>query len=232
MKKMINKVGIWGDSILKGVVFDEVANKYHTTKACAVNLFKKLFNTVDIKNNSRFGCTAPKAEENLELTLNKGYKPDAVLLEFGGNDCDFNWLEVSNAPKAEHEPNTPMPQFAASMRSMIKSLTSRGITPVLMNLPPISSEKYFDWISKMDGVNGDNVLYWLREKEVIYRQQESYSHMIEKIAYENNLALIDVRSRFLNIRDYQSYLCCDGIHLNEKGQKLLCETFTTYMAAY
>ncbi len=232
MNKVIKKIGIWGDSILKGVIFDEVAGKYQTTKKCAVNLFKRVFKSVDIKNNSRFGCTAPKAAENLERSLAKGFSADVVLLEFGGNDCDFNWQEVSRTPDEEHEPNTPMPQFIDSMKYMVDKLLGNGITPVLMNLPPISSERYFDWISHMPDVNGENVLRWLKEKEVIYRQQECYSHAIEKIAHEYRLNLIDVREPFLRIRDYKNYLCLDGIHLNENGQRILCDTLKKYASDY
>ena len=54
MKNVVQKIGIWGDSLLKGVIFDEVTGKYRATKKCAVNLFSRIFSTVDIKNNSRF----------------------------------------------------------------------------------------------------------------------------------------------------------------------------------
>ena len=229
----ITNIGIWGDSILKGVILDESDGRYKQFKQSAVNLFKRIFNTtVDIKNNSRFGCTAPKAQKNLNMTLRHGYKADVVLLEFGGNDCDFNWAEVSSDPDGHHEPNTPPRQFEESMRGMVNILLKHDITPVLMNLPPIDSELYFNHISCMDGVDGENVLRWLREKNVIYRQQESYSHRIEKIAHEYNLHLIDVREPFLEIRDYKTCLCGDGIHLNKKGQKILGKTFSDYAQKY
>ena len=31
--------------------------------------------------------------------------PDIVLLEYGGNDCAFNWDEVADNPDANHLPN-------------------------------------------------------------------------------------------------------------------------------
>ena len=227
---MIQNLAIWGDSLLKGIIFDEKTSRYKPLKTCSVNLFSKAF-PFTVKNNSRFGCTAPKAEANLEKSLQKGFSADAVLLEFGGNDCDFNWAKVSANPEIEHQPNTPLPEFVDSMKNMVDELTKHNIKPILSNLPPISSEMYFDWISRMDGVDGDKVLYWLKDKTIIYRQQESYSHAIEKLAYEYNLPLIDIREPFLKIRDYKSYLCVDGIHLNEKGQSIMCSTFKNYAAA-
>lgn len=226
--KIINKIGVWGDSILKGVIFDEKAGKYRPSDDSAVNILKRDFLAVDIKNNSRFGCTAPKAEKNLEHFLENGYHADAVLLEFGGNDCDFNWAEVSAAPHSEHEPNTPLSKFIESMHNMVNNLIKHKITPVLMNLPPISAERYFNWITIPENVNAENVLFWLKEKQVIYRQQENYSHAIDNMARQYNIPLIDVREPFLEIRDYENYLCVDGIHLNEKGQALMSKTIENF----
>ena len=227
----IKNIGIWGDSLLKGIVFDEENGKYRPLKQCCVNLFGKLF-PITIKNNSRFGCTAPKALQNLKSSLSKGFHSDVALLEFGGNDCDFNWVEVSKDPMKEHIPHTPLASFSQTMIEMIESLIRNSIKPVLMNLPPIDAERYFHWISHLPNVEPKNLLIWLKEKEVIYRQQERYSKEIERIAYTNCLPLIDVRGPFLAERGFKDYLCVDGIHLNQKGHELMCGVFSNYVRAY
>lgn len=227
----IKNLGIWGDSLLKGIVFDEKEGKYHPSKKSSVKLFEQMF-PIQIKNNSRFGCTAPRALENLERSLDKGFSADAVLLEFGGNDCDFNWVEVSKHPDIEHQPHTPFAVFSGTMQKMVQVLKSHKIKPVLMNLPPIDSDRYFDWIASLPGVDGDRVLFWLKEKNIIYRQQELYSRAIEKLAYTEALPLIDVRSQFLELHDYRNYLCVDGIHLNELGQQRMSEVFSSFAKEY
>ena len=223
----IQNLGIWGDSLLKGIILDETDGKYRPLKQCSVYLFNKVF-PLSIKNNSRFGCTAPKALDNLERSLKKGFHADAVLLEFGGNDCDYNWVEVSEHPEEEHQPHTPFEEFTATMKKMVHILLEHNIRPLLMNLPPIDATRYFDWISQLKGVNGERVLQWLKQKDIIYQQQERYSLAIDKLAYTEGLPLIDVRDRFLTLRNYRDYLCLDGIHLNEQGQKILGETFSSY----
>lgn len=224
---MVKNLGIWGDSLLKGIVFDEEDGKYRPLKQCSVHLFSKVF-PISIKNNSRFGCTAPKALDNLERSLNKGFQADAVLLEFGGNDCDYNWAEVSEHPEQEHQPHTPFEDFTATMKKMVQLLLEHNIRPLLMNLPPIDAGRYFNWISHLKGVSGERVMLWLKQKDIIYRQQERYSLAIERLACAEGLPLIDVRDRFLSLRNYQDYLCLDGIHLNESGQRILGETFSSY----
>ncbi len=227
----IKNLGIWGDSILKGVIFDEEKGKYKTLKQCAISLFGKKFN-LSIKNNSRFGCTAPKAMENMKSTLNKGYSPDMVLLEFGGNDSDFNWAEISKNPDGVYKSNTPIDEFYSTMEKMVDLLISKKIQPVLMNLPPIDSQRYFKWITKFDGVDGDKILHWLSQVDAIYRYQEMYSRAIDKLAYKKNLILIDIRSKFLEIKNYKDYLCIDGIHPNQKGQALINDICSNYVLAY
>ena len=227
---MVKDLAIWGDSLLKGIVLDETEGKYRPLKASSVNLFRKVC-PIHIKNNSHFGCTAPKALKNLESALNKGLTADAVLLEFGGNDCDFDWPEVTAHPEREHQPHTPLSQFKETMNRMIELLLQNGIRPLLMNLPPIDGERYYRWISGLKGVDGDILLKWLVTTDTIYRQQERYSNAIEHLSYEKRLPLIDVRDRFLGMRDYSDYLCRDGIHLNEKGQAVLGEVFSSYAVA-
>lgn len=220
-------IGIWGDSILKGIIFDENKKKYRTLKESAVNVFKQNF-SVNINNNSRFGCTAPKAIQNMKAKLEKGYSADAVLIEFGGNDCDYNWLEVSMAPCEAHEPKTPLATFIDTISQMSDMLIKNNIKPVIMNLPPINSQRYFNWISKLKGVNSKNILKWLLHPDAIYRQQERYSLALERIALNKKLHFIDVRSKFLSIRNYIDYLCVDGIHLNANGQQLMGNIFSKY----
>lgn len=51
---------------------------------------------------------------------------------------------------------------------------------------------------------------------------------MERVAYQKNLPLIDVRDEFLAIHNYRDYLCLDGIHLNEQGQKVMADIFQSY----
>jgi len=228
---VVPKIDVWGDSILKGVVLDEAAGRYRLLKNSAVNAFTQLFH-LDVKNHSHFGCTAPKALANIDRTLDSGFDADIVLLEFGGNDCDFDWAEVSGNPDCEHQPNTPYEDFVEAMQKMIQTLVSKGITPVLMSLPPIDSIRFFDWVTRPANVDPNKVLSFIGEKDFIYRHQERYSLAITSLAFKNRLPLIDVRDAFLKQRNLSEFLCTDGIHPNEKGQKLIQDVFSAQYRLY
>lgn len=229
MKKSLihSTVGIWGDSIMKGVVFDSELKKYTVVKESATFLFSRRF-PITIRNHSRFGCTAPRAYEQLLRFLSTQDVPDdLVLLEFGGNDCDFRWREVSDDPLGKHQSNTPIDRFECTIRDMIHAVRRSGGHPVSMSLPPIHADRYFEYITSDDRVDASRIMVFLGEKQTIYRRQEWYSSALCRIAGELNVPIVDVRSRFLEQVNLSDYLCMDGIHPNEKGQRLIHDVFSS-----
>ena len=58
----MKKIEIWGDSVLKGIIFDEEKMKY---KRLSENIALKNLDKfgLTIKNNAHFGMTAPKASK-------------------------------------------------------------------------------------------------------------------------------------------------------------------------
>ncbi len=217
---------VWGDSLLKGIVFDEVRSRYTILKNSCTSVLSKILNA-EIVNRARMGCTVTKGREILMRDLSKGIRCDAAMLEFGGNDSDFFWSEVSAEPDKNHQPKTLLADFSREIESMITILRVNDITPVLMNLPPIDSERYFDFISR--GLNAQNILFWLGEKRVIHDFHKQYSLSLDSIAAGLGCVLIDVRSAFLAQKDYRSFLCADGIHPNEKGHRLMQEVLINYI---
>lgn len=221
---MMNKrVMIFGDSILKGVVLDENdgGKGYRVSDALGLTELEKHCGVV-IENRSRFGCTSGKGFAMLERCLDRGERPDAVLLGYGGNDADFNWTEVADAPEGEHQPHTPLVQFAALYRKTIERLKELRIQPVLITLPPVCAERYFRWITRT-GLAADAILQWLGDVEAIYRYQERYSRTLEHLAAEADCPCIDLRGALLQNRRMEDYYCADGIHPNEAGQRVLGE---------
>lgn len=210
-----------GDSIGKGVIYDEKRSKYSIVKDSFVNLMADKL-SVSVRNLSKFGSTVSDGISRFSKNIGELEACQMVMLEFGGNDCDFVWSEVSAEPDAEHEPKVNIRDFVQLYRLLINKIKASGKTPVLFNLPPVDHKKYFSWISR--GLNASNILKWLGgSSEFIYRWHELYNNAIYKIAQSENVKLIDVRSVFLTQRDYTRYLCQDGIHPNEQGHNLIAD---------
>ncbi len=218
---------IFGDSIMKGVLLDDSTQRYVLSSCSPSAEFAKETN-VDVNNRSVFGCTVTKGSKLVSSAIEKGKMgEDLVLIEYGGNDCNYNWKDISEQPDIFHDPVTPLKLFEKLYSELIESVKSVGATPIIMSLPPIDAQKYFNWITK-DGLSAANILKWLGDVQMIYRFQELYSNAISKIAYKTNSLFIDVRSYFLDKHNYGELLCSDGIHPNSEGQKLITQAMTDF----
>ncbi len=224
--KEFYRLVIYGDSITKGIVFDEKQEKYVKTKESFADILTKEFRGM-IHAVGKFGNTIIGATEKLQnLVLKKN--PDIVLLEFGGNDCDFDWEEIARHPLHEHTPKTDLNVFREKLINIIEILRNKNIIPVLMSLPPLDADRYFKWISKNDSDCGKNILTWLESISRIYWWHERYNAAILNIAEETNTQFIDVRGAFLQKDDFRKYICPDGIHPNEQGHELIATKIIEY----
>ena len=214
------KLQIYGDSIMKAVVVDEQYHYRPLAKAMLQQLQEET--GAEITNRAHFGYTTHKGQAVLLKDLEKGLDCQYALLEFGGNDCDYNWAEVAADPLGEHQPHIPLPQFLRNLEEMAQSLLTNGIQPILMTLPPLDAQRYLNFIDRL-GSSKDAVLRWLGDVQMIYRWQELYSAAIVRLADRLHLPLVDVRSRFLSRRDYSSLIARDGIHLTHAGYGLVFE---------
>ena len=224
----IHKVAVIGDSVLKGVVFNEVSGRYQAlTESCATMVQKCL--GISILNRSRFGSTIDKGNQVLDVALAKGLDCELALLEFGGNDCDFDWRAVAERPEEAHLPRTPLDHFLSVLSEMVQKLKKNGIEPVLMSLPPVDGERYFQHLVGM-GINAENLLHFLGDPHMISRFHESYSLAITHFAREIGCLYVPIREAFLSEFRYKKLMCSDGIHPNQEGHMLMKQVFVDSIA--
>ena len=214
-------LSIYGDSILKGVLFEQ--GRYTVNREYEQSFARR--QTCAIRNRSVFGATLEKGLALLRRDAEKGVCPgDYVLLEFGGNDCDFCWQQVAEAPAGEHVCRVPTERFAALLQEAIRLVRTLGSVPLTMTLPPIDPERYLTHICR-NGLSRERILQWLGDVTAIYRWQEQYSRLTETVARSLGVVTVDVRSAFLRRRQLDNLLCADGIHPSRSGQKLIYDTF-------
>ena len=105
------------------------------------------------------------------------------------------------------------------MTRIIGRLVDCGIKPVMMTLPPINSDKYFNCITR-DGKSRENILKWLGDVDVIYRYQEMYSDAVATLAHKLGVFCVDVREYLLGYNNLE-LVSADGIHPSAKGYELI-----------
>lgn len=224
LEKMI-KIGLFGDSILEGIQINPISKKYYVNNSIDTESLSRKY-PIQIQNYSSFGCTVRKGSDLLKKRLAKNIGCNVIVMDYGGNDCDYNWKAISENPAGNHTPNTPIELFTEIYCGIIDTLKKKGIVPILTTLPPLEPQRFFDWFCK--NLDKKNILMWLGDISTIYTHQESYSKAIEKIASETQVPLIDLRGAFLKAGNVKELLCEDGTHPNTSGQKIIASSFDNF----
>ena len=183
---------------------------------------------IQIHNHARFGCTIRKAIGWIRRDCEESGKPeDSVVLEFGGNDCDYDWARISQNPVLRIQCKTPPEEFAALYREALALIRQSGRRPVAMTLPPIHSLRYLNFVCK-NGLLKENLLRWLGDAGAIGRRQRLYSELALQVAREEQAEVIDLRAAFPQDETALAELLCeDGIHPNQKGQARILNEIRT-----
>lgn len=223
------EVVIYGDSIMKGAT-PEGGSRYRSVLPRFLPALAEKYGLA-VTNRARFGSTIDRGYAMLQKDLQAQAAPyHAALVEYGGNDCDYDWKAVSENPGAVHLPKTSISEFLHTLETMAQSLVQKGIKPLMMTLPPIDAGRYLTHICR-EGLSRANILKWLGEEQMIYRFQELYSAAILKLALRRGYPLVDVRPYFLDKHNYRDLVSADGIHPTEAGYALIHTAFDEYLKA-
>lgn len=224
---IMNNIFAFGDSIMKGIVtnasqIDDGTVKYIISDHGFVNRVGSS-SGLNIRNLSRFGSTILGGLNNIDRHLHEIKHGDRVVLEFGGNDCNFDWKAIAANPTAVHTPEINLSQFHELYVKLIEKVRSVGAVPVLLSLPALLPQRFFDFVSK--GLNKNNILKWLGgDVNYISNWHEQYNLEIFKLAAQYNVQVIDITTVFLERRTLGDFYCVDGMHPNEAGHELIAET--------
>lgn len=221
----MTKITALGDSLTKGVVLNG-EYKYSLAANSYLDIVSRELD-LHVINYGRFGSTIQTADAIVDRHANAISGSEYTFIEYGGNDCDFDWMKIADSPQGEFSPNTSLPDFKLHFLDLISKVRALGSKPVIISLPPILSAPYFSFFSRsMTDQQKSNVIIWLGgDTGIISRWHESYNRALFAIAKESQTPIIDITTPFDTFRgDITSLYCADGIHPNEEGHKLIATT--------
>lgn len=215
-----------GDSIIKGVLVQSEGerSRYSLAEKSIVECCAERLGGESL-NLGKMGCTIEAGERILNRCLDKMSGAQYVLLEYGGNDSDYNWQEIAEAPEKEHFPRTRLEVFEQVYERVINKIKAMGAIPLVLSLPPMDAERYFAFFSQKweEGFRA-NVMRWLGgSTNTIMSGHELYNLATMRVAQRTGTQWIDVTSGLLKDHNYRAYLCDDGIHPNERGHRMIAE---------
>ena len=219
------RIAALGDSITKGVVL----NEQYRYSAAEQSFLDILSSELDLRvdNYGKFGCTVSHGNSVIERHAADIADSDYTFIEYGGNDCDFDWIKIAQDPHGEHKARTPLEEFTEELSSLVAKIKDLGSIPVLITLPPILSDTYFSFLSRsMSDEQKNNIKEWLGgDVGIIARWHESYNRSLFQVANQTRTQIIDITTPFDTFRgDLTSLYCADGIHPNARGHKLIAHT--------
>ncbi len=222
----LTAVSIWGDSIGKGVMFDEARNRHIICRDNYEALIRA--QGIEVKNYARIGCTAPMGEEL--MTEERMEEGGVAVIEFGGNDSDIDWRAVSENPDRDIYPaKVSIADFKGALTEMISRARAHGMHPILATPLPLVAERYLDWVSR--GLSRQNILQYLGAADFIYRWQERYDIAAREVAARTRTRLFDIRTRFLQEKRLDELMSVDGIHPNVRGHQLIKGEVSAFLLA-
>lgn len=219
---MKTRIAALGDSVTKGVVLTE-KDRYAVLDNNFMDIVGRELD-LHIDNYGKFGCTAGFGDKVIERHTEDIAESDYTFIEYGGNDCDFDWLKIAEYPEGSHSPKTTLESFRKQIMNLVERVRSLGSKPVLVSLPPILCDTYFSFFSKgMSEEQKANVIGWLGgDTGIIARWHESYNRAIFDVARRTQTPVIDITTPFDTYRgQLASLYCADGIHPNAEGHKLI-----------
>lgn len=91
------EITLLGDSILKGIQVDPKTRGYQVRNDIGIPELEAEF-SLHVRNDAHFGATCVKGTKLLDRLLASGRPCQAVVMDFGGNDCDFRWRDIAADP--------------------------------------------------------------------------------------------------------------------------------------
>ena len=222
MKNGINKISAYGDSILKGAVTGtDSGHLFDIIEDSSLVLASKALD-FDLNNQSAFGSIVSKTQRRLNRDIEKGIFSDLAIIESGGNDCDYDWTQVSSSPDEKHLPRTTLEDFIQKISEMVDVCRKNKNTPFIKKMPTLVRDRWYNHI--LHGQDENAVLKILNDNpDRLYQNHELYNISLVEYAFKNSVQIVDMRKEMLLSENYRNLMCLDGIHPNEKGYKFMSE---------
>ena len=170
----------------------------------------------------RIGGHKLREKKSIDRRL-KGVKAgDYIIIEYGGNYCDYNWAAIAAYPDSDHQPAFSFGQFRETYDYAITRIQSLGAKAALLTLPALLPQRYFDHVSH--NLDHKHILLWLdNDVCTLNRWHDEYNDEILSLAAQYGVPVIDISNALLRLSHTDDCYADDGMHPNSTGHGLIAE---------
>jgi len=223
----MKKIAVFGDSILKGAVTGYSDHLFDILPENSLTLAQKNVE-FELFNDSVFGSVISKSQRRLNKFFEKGEKADIVIIESGGNDCDYDFLSMIKNGETSVPQRTPLADFLRILDEMVQTVKENGAMPVIMTMPSLVADRWYNHITRaLDESGKAKVDSFLGENPVdkLSKNHEVYNLNLMEYCRKNDIFMIDMRKALLDAPDYRKLMCQDGIHPNQAGYEYMAKVW-------
>ncbi|MFC7394559.1 SGNH/GDSL hydrolase family protein [Scopulibacillus cellulosilyticus] len=214
------KIICFGDSVTRGVSY--VRGRLRILKETYPSILQELLGDQnEVINKGVFNDNSDLLLKRLDKDV-ISEKPDVVLIQIGGNDCNFHWDEVAKHPEDNHEPIVPLDRYLNNVKRTIERIKGIGAVPVLSTLLPLDPKRYYEYISR---INNKSIAQWIAACGGIEHWHGMYNRALKQLIKSEDILSIDVRTAFKESDDLSVLLNDDGIHPSPKGYTAMAKIF-------
>lgn len=212
------KMICFGDSVTRGITF--VRGRFKIIRESYPALLQRFLGDEDeVVNKGVFNDNSDLLVKRLDRDVLDQH-PDLVLINIGGNDCNFPWDQVAKLPDSEHIPIVPLDRYLANVSEMIRRISASGAVPVILSLLPLDPARYYQSLMKH---YNHSIGHWISMCGGIEHWHGMYNRALKDLCSRTGAALIDVRSAFKKKGNFSELINEDGLHPTAKGYQALAE---------
>ena len=209
MNKQIKSVSIIGDSLLKGIVYNENKNIYNVLENNCISLLEEE-NNLNINNYSICGLNINNLNKYFNIVLNKS-KDEIIILEIGSDSFEQDLLTN------DFKPLYTIGKFNKILKKIVKISQKNNRNIIFTTIPYISNNKFYRFVRERKCIRNQKSI--LEINNFI----EEINNLIKKLSKKFNISLIDL-NRCINSFDEDLY-SIDGKNLSGKGHRVLKNIF-------
>ncbi|MFT8930206.1 MAG: SGNH/GDSL hydrolase family protein [Sporolactobacillus sp.] len=216
------KIICFGDSVTRGITFLNgrfkiVRNNY------PVLLQKGLGDGDTVINKGVFNDNSDLLLQRLDKDVLE-LQPDLVLINIGGNDCNFRWDQVALLPEEEHVPIVPLARYLRNVKEIADKISKSGAVPVLLSLLPLDPVRYYQ---SLMAHYSQNIGHWISYCGGIEHWHGMYNRALKGCAEKWRIPLFDIRTAFKKKGDLSQLLNEDGLHPTPAGYQAMADSLLT-----
>lgn len=212
------KIVCFGDSVTRGITF--VRGRFKIIKDNYPAQLQHLLGDRDeVINKGVFNDNSDLLVKRLDKDVLELH-PDLVLVNIGGNDCNFHWDQVALLPEEEHVPIVPLERYLSNISEIAERITLSGAVPVILSLLPLDPTRYYRSLMKH---YSHSIGHWISYCGGIEHWHGMYNRALKHLVQKINVPYLDVRSAFKLKGSFSELINEDGLHPTAKGYRALAE---------